>query len=469
MRGMTYDDIQRYRDRLTLVQSIYFAAERSLKGPRSPRTAQCQIMADYIGVYIKRVEALIGSMDEESEVALFEKIIRQRCARESLGGICDSALVVPCENAGFMIHEALFTQLHSQASKSSPNNPPNVQDIFNISVTMMEDFHLILSPTLDKATDRRIPFRPDPTLDGRIPLESEPSDQPHDDEAEEKSDHLGGSTQWPDVPIPHGLQTRCIRGLNSFATDCSTDDGLPRPLFTSGSSPTPAVDALPKSYTALGAKFRELLANYKANSKSLHLDDDLLLVLLFVEFKKARDSTIRKATNQARNYASAALKFLELLGITNESVYLLVTNGNRGALSLARFNEPEIVGRTSTRSTEPKVIHHIYHHYYRATDFAISQCQSIIMEWNVRTYDLASVSDVYELTVFMQSLAERGKKLKAVFKEKYQKDFIDRVKADPEILKWSMCSWIPKEERRMHREKVAEELRDAHNTRPGSS
>lgn len=86
------------------------------------------------------------------------------------------------------------------------------------------------------------------------------------------------------------------------------------------------------------------------------------------------------------------------------------------------------------------------------------------MEWNVRTYDLANIGDAYELSVFMQSLAEQSKTLQERLKTLLP-DFIARVKEQPDILRWSMCSWVPKEERAKHRKDLVVEMEERQKAR----
>lgn len=74
------------------------------------------------------------------------------------------------------------------------------------------------------------------------------------------------------------------------------------------------------------------------------------------------------------------------------------------------------------------------------------QRQSLIMEWNVHVYDITNISDVYELFIFMQRLAKRAQDLREKFMQEYLPAFLARVKQDPYILEWSMCSWISKNE-----------------------
>lgn len=84
------------------------------------------------------------------------------------------------------------------------------------------------------------------------------------------------------------------------------------------------------------------------------------------------------------------------------------------------------------------------------------------MEWNLRVYDVASVSDVYELTIFTQTLAERAQALKARFAKEYLPVFLDKIKKNgSDVLKWSMYSGVPEEERAKHRHRLSETSKPA--------
>lgn len=70
------------------------------------------------------------------------------------------------------------------------------------------------------------------------------------------------------------------------------------------------------------------------------------------------------------------------------------------------------------------------------------------MEWKVRTYDVASMTDVYHLSILMQKISERGESLKSGFVEHLLPTFLEKVEANPDILKWSMISQLSKEEKK---------------------
>lgn len=80
------------------------------------------------------------------------------------------------------------------------------------------------------------------------------------------------------------------------------------------------------------------------------------------------------------------------------------------------------------------------------------------MEWNVRTYDVANMTDVYHLSVFMQTLAERGGQLKQRVMEELLPPFLEKIEEDPDILKWSIISQLSKEEKTKRKKKVDEVL-----------
>lgn len=69
------------------------------------------------------------------------------------------------------------------------------------------------------------------------------------------------------------------------------------------------------------------------------------------------------------------------------------------------------------------------------------------MKWNTRTYDVSRMADVYQLSAFIQRLAERGEQLKEKFTEELLPSFMEKVEEDPEILKWSIISQLSKEEK----------------------
>lgn len=97
---------------------------------------------------------------------------------------------------------------------------------------------------------------------------------------------------------------------------------------------------------------------------------------------------------------------------------------------------------------------------YSHVDDVIRQVQAFIMEHNVRTYDVGNMSDVYQLSVFIQALAERGEKLTAKFLQDYLPPFLERVHEDPGILKWSKLSEMPRDKKKSaEKEKIATALR----------
>lgn len=329
-----------FSQRLETIELLYERAEKSnaIVGSDA-RMAQMRTVVEHISFHYKRVIALMGKPDGD---ATFDYIIRRRCSAEALTGICDSMLVVPCKDAGFEIHEALFLSLCAASPEA------DLQQVFDESVALMEDFHLVISPTPDNSTPR--------------PTETRATTNTNTQEKGKKPTSPS-NVQWPMTDISTDLARRCKMLLNPFVTDCSTDDGLPRPRFQS--KPTPD-KARAKSHISNAAKFREMLATFKKTNK-IFLDDDLLLLLLLVEFKKADDDTIHKATNQARTYAAAALKFLERLGITNQPTYVLVTNGNCGALCMAMYNELE-ENKSATRSSKQKSKVSCSRHFLKAQD-----------------------------------------------------------------------------------------------------
>lgn len=70
------------------------------------------------------------------------------------------------------------------------------------------------------------------------------------------------------------------------------------------------------------------------------------------------------------------------------------------------------------------------------------------MEWNVRVYDIGNVSDTYELSVFMQTLASRAKELQEKFTNTHLPAFLERIKENPDILNWSSRSWISRDDKK---------------------
>lgn len=142
------------------------------------------------------------------------------------------------------------------------------------------------------------------------------------------------------------MQARIRRMLNPLFADHSTGDGLPKPL---NAEPVDQEDVpAPKPNT-----FEYFLAEYNKKHKSHHFSVDLLLILFLIEYKKVGDDNGHKATNQARTHAAAVLEFFKTLGIHNQPVYLFVTDGNQGALSMAMSSQ-------DTEADEVCIIVHVF-------------------------------------------------------------------------------------------------------------
>lgn len=71
---------------------------------------------------------------------------------------------------------------------------------------------------------------------------------------------------------------------------------------------------------------------------------------------------------------------------------------------------------------------------------------------------MASMTDVYHLSVLMQKLAQRGEQLKERFMKDLLPAFLQKVEEDPDILKWSMLSQLSKDEKTKRKAKIAETL-----------
>lgn len=86
-------------------------------------------------------------------------------------------------------------------------------------------------------------------------------------------------------------------------------------------------------------------------------------------------------------------------------------------------------------------------HVSAETECTSLQGQSLIMETNVRVYDIENINDVCELFVFIQTLAGRAKKLQETFRKIHLAAFLERIQNDINILRWSTRSWTSKQER----------------------
>ena len=79
------------------------------------------------------------------------------------------------------------------------------------------------------------------------------------------------------------------------------------------------------------------------NTLSDASEQDLLLPVLLIEYKKKNESTIGKAMNQMKTYLVSSVHFLDALGITDQPVFGLVVNGRLGAVTMAwRRNKARI-------------------------------------------------------------------------------------------------------------------------------
>lgn len=373
-----FEDLKEYLERIFLLRKIYFnAAHASLTGwppaTRFSNSAQCESIGGHFERCLAQIEAL-RFKDRTVSTATFEEIIRQRCFMEPLLGTCDIVLAVQCGDAGQQIHEAVFNALYT-------SRPPttSVQDVFDNSVSLMENFHLIApSPN---APPLRVASKP--------------------------KDNLGWHA-GREIPFNRAEHTHRSGARNDV------DMNLFQSFFS----------AYITSFPGLGV--------------------DLLLPSLFVVFEGTEDNTNLKATNQARIYAAAALTFLEVFGIVNEPIYLLVVSGRLGTLSMAMCNKREF---------KPIGLEKVIYLPHLTILFELTrrhQKQSLVMDRLVRTYDIANTSDAYEFAVFVQALAERGSKLKSRFFEHSLPLFLQRVKEDPSILRWSIRSWMSEEGNGVH-------------------
>lgn len=145
---LSLDQLTEYYKRLTFLKSIYTTLETEYRilhaQNRTPaeivRLAQLQAAVEHIGYLQARVDSMDHYKDTALKASLFERIIRQRCASEALGGTCDTLLVVPCKDAGRHIHQTLFDTLRISDLESSPRM------IFEKSQKMVEDFQLVFNP-----------------------------------------------------------------------------------------------------------------------------------------------------------------------------------------------------------------------------------------------------------------------------------------------------------------------------------
>lgn len=262
-------------------------------------------------------------------------------------GISDTTLVVPCPNVGRMIHETLFKALR----KRNPNM--EAQEIFELSVEMMEDFLLVISPApshKDKSKPGPIPRRPTEGVETVKKIKVV-------DPTKKLTVEDG---KYPRIPISNALRNRISLALNPLAVDCGTADGLPK--YRHPKNPSRLA---PLASLTLDEEFTSFLDQYIASGKEdlkknnqaltlgervLRLDADLILPLLTLEYKKADDRTIHKASNQSLTYLAAVLQFFELIGIYNHPSYSLVTNGNHGALFVSMSCQEEVSGTTGSSS-----------------------------------------------------------------------------------------------------------------------
>lgn len=79
---------------------------------------------------------------------------------------------------------------------------------------------------------------------------------------------------------------------------------------------------------------------------------------------------------------------------------------------------------------------------------------------------IANVNDVFGLSVFMQRLAERGKELQARFMKNHLPAFLDEIRKDPDVLKWSMCSRVSKKDRTKYKDELEKELKERQTRYP---
>lgn len=435
---LTITDLNRHYDRLRIVQLIYSSAEQSLLArPSSPQQqAQLETATDYIRYLMSRVAKLL-SEPPDFAASSFREIIRQRCAVESLVGICDTLLVVPCQGAGRQMHETLFNTLCQSAGPNADR-----AKIFEQSVAMLEDFQLFLSPAPDPPPESPQVLALRNTKNAPPSPDLIPPKQKASVNLKAPSAHPLGI--WPKVKLNNNFKGRVRAALNPFASDHSTVDGIPR-LTHSASAQR---QTSPKKPTSGGAdSFESLLAQYYMSPKALHFGSDLILPLFLVEHKRFGDIYVHKASNQARLYAASALEFLQRIGAPKQPVYIFVTNGNQGALSMAMYGGPG-------KDSKPVGFQNCC--AFSQTD-QYEQGRTLLMEWNVRVYDIGRLGDAYELSCFLQRLAHRAKELQTKFQQRLPA-FLKEIKADPNILKWSMISYLPEHEKKKYRKKIVEEM-----------
>lgn len=347
---LTWNDLDDYFKDLEDISAIYFHIERTVRRERpspsrSARLDQAETATDHMFFLLSRVQALRDDPDTELSAAIFGQLMRQRCAAESLPGICDTLFLVTCVDAGRQIHETLFNVLVKEKCSSDPTDE-EAETIFEESVRIVEDFQLVLSLALDPPTSM-IPCTQGRGSEEPLNFSVKSSSKRSSWKSTENihlpdSDPKSGQSDLRKCPQMSGhgnlgkLESRTKTGLNAFAIGPSTPDSLPQPAPHTLVKPL-----LPTSPQPNLTVFEKLLAQYNSSPQALHFGPDLLLSLLLVEYRRAGESNIRRATNQAHNYASAALKFLDCIGVRKQPVYVFVVNGNRGALSMGMLNEPK--------------------------------------------------------------------------------------------------------------------------------
>lgn len=248
--------------------------------------AQCQAWTDVMMTLHDRAYALYRV---ESPAYSFYSIMRERCAREPFMGICDTTLVVSCPNAGRMIHKTLFKALRKRDQNLKAT------DIFELSVEMMEDFSLFISPA--------------------------PSPDDHDNSESEEP-----------VPPPH-IPPMGPEKVENEKTPPTASSELDEEFFD-----------LLNQCIASGKKDLNKNQPPTLGERVLRLDADLLLPLLTLEHAKADDCAIHKATNKTLTCIAAVLQFFKLVGLYNIPLYSIVTNDNHGALFASMYcqeNSPD--------------------------------------------------------------------------------------------------------------------------------
>lgn len=204
----------------------------------------CQLEAatDHMRFFRARVQELRAMRDREFSAGSFERIMRQRCAAESLTGICDTLLIVPCPDAGRQIHETLF---HTLREKTSSTTIAGLKAIFDQSVEILQDFQFVLSPSPERSTPTTPPMNARGSKEplqfsSTSELSTPATSKSFQRDVKTKKLHPSQGPDphlqnWPRVASGTGgvknPQSRTKTALNSFFADCSTANGVPKPAI----------------------------------------------------------------------------------------------------------------------------------------------------------------------------------------------------------------------------------------------